>query len=66
MYRNNDLSDKIFNCLLTAMAKVQSVDRKTSFVAVSDVNAYHEEWHGSSTITMLCRAALGFASSSGC
>ena len=47
--RNQELSDKIFACLLTVMAKVQSVDRKESFLFVGDANAHHEESLGSST-----------------
>ena len=43
IYRNPDLSDKIFYCLLAATTKVQSVDRKASFMFVGDVNAHHEE-----------------------
>ena len=41
LYRNPDLTDKIFDCLLAARPKVQSVGRKTSFLVVSDVNAHH-------------------------
>ena len=41
LYRNSDLSDKIFDCLLTAMTKVQFMDRKVSFLFIGDVN--HEE-----------------------
>ena len=48
------------------MTKLQSVDRKTSFVFIADVNAHHEEWLRSSTTTVQHRAALDFASSSGC
>ena len=42
------LPESIFDCLLTAMAKVQSVNRKASFLFVGDINAHHEEWFGSS------------------
>ena len=31
VYQNLDLSNKIFYCFLTAMAKINSVDRKASF-----------------------------------
>ena len=48
------------------MAKVQFVDRKASFLFVSDLNAYHEGWLGSSTMPLHGRAARDFASSSGC
>ena len=65
VYRNPDLSDNILNCFLTAMGKVQSVDRKVSFF-MGDVNVHHEERLASSTITVHGRAALNFASSAGC
>ena len=42
VYQNPDLSDTLFTCLLTARAKVQSVNRKASFLVVSDVNANQE------------------------
>ena len=48
------------------MAKVRSVDKKASPLLVGDGNAHHEEWLGSSTTTLLGRAARDFASSSGC
>ena len=51
--------------LLTAMTKVRSVDNKTSFLFFGNVNAYHEKWLGSSTITVHGKAALESASSSG-
>ena len=41
--RNPDPSDEIFSGLLTSMAKVQSVDRKASFLFVDSVNVHHEE-----------------------
>ena len=66
VYRNPDLSDKIFDYLLTAIAKAQSVDRKAPLLFVGDVNACHEELLGSSTTTVQSRASLDFASSSGC
>ena len=52
MYRNLDLSANIFDCLLMAIAYVQAVDRKASFLFVDDVNAYHEEWLGSVTTNL--------------
>ena len=59
-------SDNIFVCLLTAMAKVQSMDSKASFLFVSGVNAHHEEWRGSSTMNFHGTVARDLASSSGC
>ena len=44
IYRNPDLDDSIFDCLLITMAKIQGDDRKATFVFVGDFNAHHEEW----------------------
>ena len=49
MYLNPDLADNNFYCLMTAMATLQSVDEKATFLFVGDVNAHHEEWLWSST-----------------
>ena len=43
VYRNLDISDNFFFTLLTAIAEVQFVDRKASFLFVGDVNAHNEE-----------------------
>ena len=64
-YRNPNLSNKMLDCLLTALAKVQSVGKNASFLFVGDVNAHHEEWLGSSTTNLHGRAARDFVSSSG-
>ena len=66
VYGNPDLSDKIFGCLLTAMVKAQSVDRKAAFLFIGNVNVHHEEWLGFSTTNLQGRTAHDFASSSGC
>ena len=65
VYRNPNLSDNIFHYLLTAMAKVQPVDKK-AYLFVGDVNAHHDEWLNSSTTTVHSKVTLDFASSSGC
>ena len=65
VYRKPDLSDKIFYCLSTATAKVQSVNRQESFLFVCDVNAQHEEWLESSKANLHGRAVRDFASISG-
>ena len=62
VYRDPDLSDKIFDSLLTVMSKLQSFNRKaTFFLFVGDENA-----HGASTMTFHGSAAREIASSSGC
>ena len=41
LYRNPDLDDRIFDCLLTSMAAVQAEDLLVSFLFVGDLN-HHE------------------------
>ena len=48
LYRNPDLDDRIFYCLLTSMAAVQAEDMR-SFQLVGDLNGHHREWLGSAT-----------------
>ena len=50
-YRNPDLDDSIYDCLLTKMAAVQEADPKPCFVFVGDYNAHHTEWLNSVTPT---------------
>ena len=38
VYWNPDVSDNIFDCLLTTIAKVQSAARKASVLFVGDMN----------------------------
>ena len=43
LYRNPDLDDRIFNCLLTSIAAMQAEDD------MGDLNGHHQEWLGSTT-----------------
>ena len=38
LYRNPDLDDRIFNCLLASMAAVQAEDVRASFLFVGDLH----------------------------
>ena len=49
LYRNPDLDDRIFDCLLASMAAVQAEDVRASFLFVGDLNGHHQEWLGSTT-----------------
>ena len=60
VYRNPDLLNKTFDCLLTSIAKVQSVSRKASFLFVGDVNVHHKDWLVSSTTNLPGSSALSF------
>lgn len=67
IYRNPDLDDGIFDCLLSSMASIQEADRKASFMFFGDFNAHHRDWLNSVSLTD-CHgvAALDFATQSGC
>ena len=49
LYRNTDLDDRIFYCLLASMAAVQTEDIRASFLFLGDLNGHHQEWLGSTT-----------------
>ena len=66
LYRNPDLDDRIFDCLLTPMAALQSEDVHASFRFGGDLNGHHQEWLGSTITSCHGVAAFGFATVSGC
>ena len=66
LYRNPDLVDRIFDCLLTSMAAVQAENVRASFLFVGDLNGHHQEWLGSTTTNRHGVAAFDFATVSGC
>ena len=48
LYRNPDLDDRIFDCLLASMAAVQAEVVRAFFLFVQgDLNGHHQEWLGS-------------------
>ena len=61
LYRNPDLDDLIFDCLLASMAAVQAEDVRTSFLFVGLLNGHHQEWLGSTTTNCHGVAAFDFA-----
>ena len=66
LYRNPDLDDLIFDCLLTSMAAVQAEDVRASFLFMGDLNGHHQEWLGSTTTNCHGVASSDFATVSGC
>ena len=71
LYRNPDLANRIFDCLLTSMAAVQAEDARASFLLVGDLNCHHQEWLDLTTTNrhsilttsrplslMICRSAI--------
>ena len=65
LYRNPDLNDRIFDCLLTSMTAVQADDVCASFLFVGDLNGHHQEWLGFATKNRHGVAAFEFATVSG-
>ena len=66
LYRNPDLDDPIFDCLLASMAAVQAEDVRASFLFEGDLNGHHQEWLGSTTTNRHGVAAFDFATVSSC
>ena len=66
LYRNPDLDDRIFDCLLTTTAAVQDEDVGAPFLFYGDLNGHHQEWLGSTTTNRHGVAAIEFATVSGC
>ena len=65
LYRNPDLDDRIFDCLLASMAAVQTEDRRASLLFVGYLNGHNQEWLGSTTTNRHGVAAFHFATVSG-
>ena len=65
LYRNPDLDDGIFDCLLKSMAAMQAEDVRASFLFVGDLNGHHQEWLGSTTTNRHGVAAFDIAIVSG-
>ena len=61
LYRNPDLDNRIFYCLLASMAAVQAEDVRASFLFVGDLNGHQQEWLGSTTTDRHGVAAFDFA-----
>ena len=64
LYRNPDLYDRIFDCLLASTAAVQAEDVR-AFLFVGDLNGHHQEWLCSTTTNRHGVAAFDFATVSG-
>ena len=60
-YRNPSTDDRIFNCLLSGMALIQSEDRRAAFCFMGDFNRHREEWLGSRHTNSHGRSARDFS-----
>ena len=50
LYRNPDVDDQIYECLLTSMAAVQAEDVRASFLVMGNLNGHHQGWLGTTTM----------------
>ena len=66
LYRNPDLDDRVFDCLLISMAAVQAEDVPAYFLFVGDLNGHHQEWLGSTITNRHGVTGFDFATVSGC
>ena len=66
LYRNPDLDDRIFDCLLASTAAVQAEYVRSSFLFVDDLNGHHHECLASTTTNRYGVAAFDFATVYGC
>ena len=66
LYRNPDLDNLIFDCLLASMAAMQAENVRASFLFVGDLNGHHQEWLGSATTNHHGVAAFDFGTVSAC
>ena len=67
LYRNPDLDNSIFDCMLHSMHNIQERDRKSAFVFVGDLNTHHSDWLVSVSPTNSAGvAARDFSNLSGC
>ena len=67
IYRNPNLDNSIYDCLLSSMASVQEMDQKAAFLSMGDFNAHHRDWLSSlSPTNQYGVAAYDFSCVSGC
>ena len=66
LYRNPDLDDHIFDCLLASMAAVRTEDIRASFLFVGDLIGHHQEWLGSTTTNRHGVAGFNFSNVYSC
>ena len=66
LYRNPDLDNRIFYCLLASMAAVQTEDIRVSFLFVGEFNGHHREWLSSTTANRHGVAVFDLKTVSGC
>ena len=66
VYRSPSTDDRGFDCLCEAIGRIQSVDPKSVFCFVGDLNCHHSEWLGSHITDAHGVAAFDFATVADC
>ena len=66
VYRSPNTDDRVFDCMLASMARIQSMDKKAVFCFLGDFNCHHQEWLGSPRTDSHGRMARDFSSLSDC
>ena len=61
MYRSPNTDDRVYDCLLSSMARIQTDDSKAVFCFVGDFNCHNAEWLGSRRTDSHGRAAQEFS-----
>ena len=66
VYRSPNTDDRVYDCLLESMGRIQSEDPKSVFLFAGDFNSHHMEWLGSPRNDNHGVAAHNFSSLSDC
>ena len=66
VYRSPSTDDRVYDCLMNSMARIQQEDSRAVFCFVGDFNSHHVEWLGSSRTDSHGVAARDFASLTDC
>ena len=61
VYRSPNTDDRVYDCLLSSMARIQTEDSKAVFCFVGDFNCHNAEWLGSRRTDNHGRAAQEFS-----
>ena len=66
VYRSPNTDDRIYDCLLSSMGQIQSLDRKAVFCFLGDFNAHHKDYLGSPRTDGHGKNLWDFATNSDC
>ena len=66
VYRSPATNDRVFDCILGTMSRIQSEDPKSAFCFVGDLNCHHSDCLGSNRTDSYGAAALDFGTLMNC